>query len=85
MDNNTNTLKEVEKEKKPKTVYDYKMRKKYIYKWRENNKDSYNEYCRIKFNEYYERNKVAITHKRWNKLYIKNELEDFRNMCLPEL
>lgn len=65
--------------------------KKSIYKWRENNKDEWNEYHNVKEKERYEKNKVEILIKK-KEIYeykkflfnsnLKNELNYFRNILI---
>ncbi len=71
----------------------YEKQKGYIMKWRNNNKEKYNEYCNVKFQEYYSKNKETIkikmaTQYLKNKESIKrkalyrNEAKIFRNILL---
>ncbi len=71
----------------------YEKHKAYIMKWRNNNKEKYNEYCNEKFQEYYLRNKETIKikmaaqylrnkEKIQQKNLYKKEAAIFRNILL---
>lgn len=51
-------------------------------KWRENNKDKWNELSRDNMKIYYEKNKEQKRIKNLNHYYLKKEMELFRNILL---
>lgn len=59
-------------------MYDEKM-KIAVYKWRENNKEKYNDYMR---EVVYVRHSEIIKEKRMKKYYLEKELQRFRNILL---
>lgn len=56
--------------------------KESIYKWRESNKDKYNELMKEHNKKYYEENKRKQSDKNLKRYHYNRECEKFRNILL---
>jgi hypothetical protein len=56
--------------------------KKTIYKWRESNKDKYNELMREHNKKYYDKHKEQQIKKKSDRYYFNKECQRFRNILL---
>jgi FAD/FMN-containing dehydrogenase len=56
--------------------------KKTIYKWRESNKDKYNELMREHNKKYYDEHKEQRIKKNLDRYYFNKECQRFRNILL---
>jgi len=62
-------------------MYDSNI-KKNIYKWRENNKEQYNELQKNYSKSYYEKNREDKNDKVLKRYYLNQEMKKFRNILI---
>jgi type III secretory pathway component EscR len=63
----------------------YQQNKKSIYKWRDNNQESYRAYVKAYSEKYNNENRENINKKVLGKYHFKKEAERFRNILIELL